>query len=221
MSHITAAASQTAASSTPKLADLTGAKEMGRNDFLNLLVTQLKNQDPLKPMDNTEFVTQLAQFSQLDQSTQQVQLLEKSINNQNAAMQFALLPMIGRSVQVEGSVIQLGNGPAPLTYELDGDASSVRAVILNQNNQVVRTLDLGSQGHGPQSAQWDGRNQTGSLMPPGLYHYQIAARNLAGAAVPVATTSTLTVTGVRTDNGQAQLVAGEQVIDRDAIVELR
>lgn len=222
MASVTSATTQTTSADTaPKLADITGAKEMGKDDFLKLLVTQLKNQDPLKPMDNTEFVTQLAQFSQLDQSTQQVKLLEQSISNQNDAMQYALLPMIGRSVQVEGALTQLGTGPAPMTYALDRDASSVRASILDQNNKVIRTLDLGTQGAGKQQAQWDGRNQSGALMQPGVYQYQIVAKDSKGVPVQVATASTLTVTGVRSNNGQAQLVAGDQVIDRSAIVELQ
>jgi len=222
MASVTSATTQTTSADTaPKLADITGAKEMGKDDFLKLLVTQLKNQDPLKPMDNTEFVTQLAQFSQLDQSTQQVKLLEQSISNQNDAMQYALLPMIGRSVQVEGALTQLGTGPAPMTYALDRDASSVRASILDQNNKVIRTLDLGTQGAGKQQAQWDGRNQSGALMQPGVYQYQIVAKDSKSVPMQVATASTLTVTGVRSNNGQAQLVAGDQVIDRSAIVELQ
>lgn len=220
MATISSTSNQSGVTAPTNLADLTGAKEMGRNDFLNLLVTQLKNQDPLKPMDNTEFVTQLAQFSQLDQSTKQVQLLQQSIANQNDAMPYALLPMIGRQVQVEGALIQLGTGPAPMTYALDRDAASVRASILDQNNRVIRTLNLGTQGAGKQEAQWDGRNQSGALMQPGVYHYQIVAEDLTGAAVQVATASTLTVTGVRNINGQTQLVASDQVIDRSSVVEL-
>ena len=220
MATISSTSNQSGVTGSTNLADLTGAKEMGRNDFLNLLVTQLKNQDPLKPMDNTEFVTQLAQFSQLDQSTQQVKLLEQTIANQNDAMQYAVLPMIGRQVQVEGALIQLGTGPAPMTYALDRDAASVRAAILDQNNKVIRTLDLGTQGAGKQEARWDGRNQSGALMKPGIYRYQIVAKDTKGVAVQVATASTLTVTGVRTTNGQTQLVAGDQVIDRSSVVEL-
>ena len=71
---------------------LSGNQQMGQNDFLKLLVTQLKNQDPLKPMDNTAFVAELAQFSQLDQSTKQVQLLEQSIAQQTDSLQYTLLP---------------------------------------------------------------------------------------------------------------------------------
>ena len=220
MAIISSTGNQTGVTAPTNLADLTGAKQMGRDDFLKLLVTQLKNQDPLKPMDNTEFVAELAQFSQLDQSTRTVSLLEKSIGNQTASMQFGMLAMIGRTVQVEGAVIQLGTDPATLNYALDRGASSVRISIANQNGQVVRSIDAGSQEAGVQQIQWDGRNQNGALMPAGTYHYSITAVDNRGAAVAAATTSTLKITGVRTEGDQPRLVAGDQVIDQSAILEL-
>ena len=133
MATISPATSQTTpGATTPASGGIAGAlsgnQQLGQNDFLKLLVTQLKNQDPLKPMDNTAFVAELAQFSQLDQSTKQVQLLEKSIAQQTDSMQYTLLPMIGRNVQVEGSLIDLNNGPAKLTYALEREATTVRAV---------------------------------------------------------------------------------------------
>ena len=229
MATITPASTQTptptTTTPTPPAGGLAGAlsgnKQLGQNDFLTLLVTQLKNQDPLKPMDNTTFVAELAQFSQLDQSTKQVQLLQQSITNQTDSLQYALLPMVGRTVQVEGSVIDLKNGPATLTYALAGNASSVRVTVLDQQGKAIRTLDLGSQDAGKQEVQWDGRNQNGALMPAGLYQYQIAAKDLKGAAVVAAPSSVLTITGVRMVDGTPQLVAGNQVIDRSSIVELR
>lgn len=200
---------------------LSGNQQMGQNDFLKLLVTQLKNQDPLKPMDNTAFVAELAQFSQLDQSTRQVQLLEKSIAQQTDSMQYTLLPMVGRNVQVEGSLIDLKNGPATLTYALERGASTVRVTILDSQGRAIRTLDLGTQSAGRQEVHWDGRNQGGALMPNGIYRYQVTAKDLSGAEVVAAPSSTLTISGVRMVDGAPHLAAGDYVIDRNDIVELR
>jgi flagellar basal-body rod modification protein FlgD len=200
---------------------LSGNQQMGQNDFLKLLVTQLKNQDPLKPMDNTAFVAELAQFSQLDQSTRQVQLLEKSIAQQTDSMQYTLLPMVGRNVQVEGSLIDLKDGPATLTYALERGASTVRVTILDSQGRAIRTLDLGTQSAGKQEVRWDGRNQGGALMPNGIYRYQVTAKDLSGAEVVAAPSSTLTISGVRMVDGTPQLAAGDYVIDRKDIVELR
>jgi len=200
---------------------LSGNQQLGQNDFLKLLVTQLKNQDPLKPMDNTAFVAELAQFSQLDQSTKQVQLLEKSIAQQTDAMQYTLLPMIGRNVQVEGSLIDLNNGPAKLTYALEREASTVRVTIQDQQGKALRILDMGTQSAGKQEVQWDGRNQNGQLMPNGTYQYQVLAKDTKGGAVLAAPSSILKISGVRIVNGIPQLAAGDFVIDRKDIIELR
>ena len=118
-------------------------------------------------------------------------------------------------------MIDLKNGPATLTYALGGDASAVKVTIMDQQGKAIRTLDLGSQGAGKQEVQWDGRNQNGSLMPAGLYQYRIAAKDVKGSPVVAASSSILTITGVRMVNGTPQLVAGDQVIDRSNIVELR
>ena len=226
MATISPATSQTTPGvTTPASGGISGAlsgnQQMGQNDFLKLLVTQLKNQDPLKPMDNTAFVAELAQFSQLDQSTKQVQLLEKSIAQQTDSMQYTLLPMIGRNVQVEGSLIDLNNGPAKLTYALEREASTVRVTIQDKQGKAIRILDLGAQSAGKQEVQWDGRNQNGLLMPNGTYQYQVLAKDAKGGAVVAAPSSVLKISGVRMVDGTPQLAAGDFVIDRKDIIELR
>jgi flagellar basal-body rod modification protein FlgD len=211
----TPASTATPAQTTLKQADL------GKDDFLNLLVAQLKNQDPLKPMDSSSFVAELAQFSQLEQSSKQVTLLQKSLDAQSSSLQYSLLPLVGREVRVEGAVIQLGTTPATLDYSLSQDAASVRLSILNASNQAIRTLDLGSQGAGAQQVVWDGKDQNGTMMQPGTYSYAIAARDAQNQAVPVTTTSRLTVSGIRVEGGQSKLAAGDQTIDPSSVIEFR
>lgn len=221
MSTISAATSSEttlASAATPTQAILK-QKDLGKNDFLNLLVTQLKNQDPLKPMDSSSFIAELAQFSQLEQSANQVALLQKSLDAQTASQQFSLLPLVGREVSIDGAVIQLGAGPAMLDYSLGQDAASVNLSILNAAGQVIRTGNLGNQGAGLQQVVWDGKDQNGTTMPPGTYTYAVTALDGQGQAVPVATTSRLTVSGVRVEGGQAKLAVGNQTIEPGSIIE--
>jgi len=218
MASISSVTSQTTPTAT---AELNSNQELGRDDFLTLLVTQLKNQDPLKPMDSTSFVAELAQFSQLEQSSKQVTLLEQSIAQQTDALQYTLLPMVGRTVQIEGSLINLKDGLATLTYALEREASTVRVTIQDQQGKAIRTLDIGTQSAGKQEVQWDGRNQNGLLMPNGTYQYRVLAKDTKGGAVVAAPSSTLTITGVRMVDGTPQLAAGDFVIDRKDIIELR
>lgn len=223
MSTVSAATSSTAtlASAAAPVPASLKQPDLGKNDFLNLLVTQLKNQDPLKPMDSSSFVAELAQFSQLEQSSNQSALLGKVLDAQNSSLQYSLLPLIGRDVRVEGAIIQLGSAPAPLDYNLSEDAVSVRASILNAANQTIRTLDLGSQTAGNQQVMWDGRDGNGTLMPPGTYTYAVAARNSQNQPVPITATSRLTVSGIRVVEGQPRLAAGDNTIDPSAVIEFR
>jgi len=221
MATINAATSSTIASAANPTPTSLKQAELGKNDFLNLLVTQLKNQDPLKPMDSSSFVAELAQFSQLEQSSNQSTLLGKVLDAQNSSLQYSLLPLIGRDVRVEGAIIELGTTPAPLDYNLKEDAVSVRASILNASNQTIRTLDLGSQGAGNQHVLWDGRDGGGTLMPPGTYTYSVAARNSQNQPVPITATSRLTVSGIRVVEGQPRLAAGENTINPSAVIEFR
>jgi len=220
VSDATSSMATVASAATPALTTLKQA-ELGKNDFLNLLVAQLKNQDPLKPMDSSSFVAELAQFSQLEQSSNQSALLQKSLDAQNVSLQYSLLPLIGRGVSIQGAVIQLGTTPATLNYSLGQDAASVSLSILNASNQVVRAGTLGPQGAGAQQLTWDGQDQNGTTMPPGIYTYAITALNAQGQSVPVTTSSNLTVTGIRIVEGQPQLAAGGQTIDPGSVTEFR
>jgi flagellar basal-body rod modification protein FlgD len=194
---------------------------LGQYDFLKLLVTQLKNQDPLKPTDNTEFVSQLAQFSQLEQSAKQAQLLQQSLDAQTASLQFTLLPMIGRTVTIGQPVVQLGDGPAAFGYTLDKNAQQVLVSIQDHQGQIVRSLEYRDQLAGVHAAEWDGKDQDGIAMPKGLYRYVISALDVEGKAVPVEGRASLIVSGVRMEEGQAKLLVGDLAIDPSAIVELR
>jgi len=221
MSTISATTSSTIASAANPTTASLKQPDLGKNDFLNLLVTQLKNQDPLKPMDSSSFVAELAQFSQLEQSANQVSLLQKSLDAQSVSLQYSLLPLVGREVRIEGAVIQLGDAPATLDYNLGQDATSVSLSIQDASNKVIRTERLGAQDAGAQQLVWDGKDQNGVTMQPGTYTYAITARDAQNQAVPVTATSRLTVSGIRLEDGQPKLAVGDLTIDPGSVIEFR
>lgn len=212
------AISSTAAQPT---SEKVGPRQLGQDDFLKLLITQLKNQDPLKPTDNTEFVSQLAQFSQLEQTAKQADLLQKGLDAQTATLQFSLLPMVGRQISIERPLVQLGQGPAAITYALEKNAAKVQLAILDEQRRVVRTLDSSGNQAGLNQVTWDGKDNKGAVMPPGTYEYAISALDATGATVAATGRAQLAVTGVRIVDGRPQLAVGSATVDPSAIVEVR
>jgi flagellar basal-body rod modification protein FlgD len=206
---------------TPATSSQTGPRQLGQDDFLKLLVTQLKNQDPLKPTDNAEFVSQLTQFSQLEQTAKQSQLLQKSLDAQSASLQFTLLPMVGRRISIDHPLTQLENGQASLTYALEKNAARVQITILDQQRQVVRTLDTTDLQAGLNQARWDGKDSKGTVMPPGVYEYAVSAVDQQGASIVAKGRAQLTVTGVRMEEGQPKLAIGALSVDPSDVVEVQ
>lgn len=209
-----------AAESATDTTRTTGSKELGQGDFLKLLVTQLKHQDPLNPTNNTEFVAQLAQFSQLEQSVKQAQLMQRSLDAQAASFQFTLLPMVGRQVSLDMPLVQVGQGPSTIRYALERDAARVNINVLDQQGQAIRTLEYAGRPSGLNVAEWDGKNQNGTPMPPGVYRYVLSATDTKGGSVTSLGRAQLTVSGIRMEEGVAKLVVGELTVNPSDVVEL-
>ena len=218
MSTITGVTAAETATDTPRS---TGPRELGQGDFLKLLVTQLKHQDPLNPTNNTEFVAQLAQFSQLEQSVNQAQLMQQNLDAQAASFQFTLLPMVGRRVGLDMPLVQVGAGPATMRYALERDAARVRITVLDQQGQAIRTLEYAGRPSGLNVAEWDGKNQNGAPMPPGVYRYALTATDTQGASVPSQGRAHLTVSGIRMEDGVAKLAVGDLTVNPSDVVELQ
>lgn len=145
-------------------------EELGQEDFLNLMITQLKNQDPFKPLESGEFLGQLAQFgtvSGLAELKTSFEALASSLVS-NQALQAAML--VGRSVLAPSARAALeGEGAVAGAVELPENASAVRVEIRDANGQVVRRLDLGRHEAGLVEFEWDGVTDTGERAAPGAY----------------------------------------------------
>lgn len=199
----------------------TGPRELGQDDFLKLLVTQLKHQDPLNPTNNTEFVAQLAQFSQLEQSIKQAQLLQRTLDAQQASLQFTLAPLVGRRIGVDMPLVERGDGSAMIRYTLEKDAAAVRIDIVDEQGRVLQSMEHANRPSGLNMVEWDGRNGNGEPVPAGVYHYRVSATDVHGDPVVARSRAELTVSGIRMENGTAKLAVGNLSIDPSEVVELR
>ena len=200
--------------------NLTGAiqKDMGKEDFLKLLVTQLRYQDPMSPEDPKDFVAQLAQFSSLEQQinvNQNLQdmgkLFQTLKESQNMAQGVALL---GKTVKGSGNQITVAGGKAAGTsFDLPLDAKEVVVGIFDASGKQLRALNLGAQSAGPRTFSWDGKDSQGKQVADGMYSYRVAATDKAGKAMEVANYFTGTVQEVyQNSQGVWVKVDGRQVL---------
>jgi flagellar basal-body rod modification protein FlgD len=156
-------------------ASSTSETDASQDRFLKLLVTQLKNQDPLNPMDNAQMTSQLAQISTvsgIEKLNTTMASLSETFNS-GQAMQAASL--VGKGVMVAGSQLALAGGQAYGGVNLSGSADQVRLQILNASGAVVQTQDLGPRDVGNFSFAWDGMNDAGAVMPNGTYKFVVEA----------------------------------------------
>jgi len=154
-----------------------GTKETSPQDrFLKLLVTQLKNQDPLNPMDNAQMTTQMAQISTVD-GIEKLNATLKMIlegSNENQAMQAAAL--VGHAVLVPGSGLALSGGMAIGGLELDEPADRVTVTIKDASGIAVKTMELVGLEAGSRSFAWDGRSDAGVQAADGAYTVSVSAQ---------------------------------------------
>lgn len=144
--------------------------ELGQDEFLELMVTQLRNQDPFKPLENGDFIAQMAQFS----SVSGLQSLQQSFSQLAASLQsnqaLQASTMVGRSVLVPlNTAVLSSNSPVTGVLDLPSSSSNVALTIVDSSGQIVRQIRLGPQAAGEVPFTWDGFNDSGSVMPPGKY----------------------------------------------------
>lgn len=147
--------------------------------FLQLLTTQLQNQDPLEPMDSNEFTDQLVQFTGVEQAIATNQNLEALISLVNASTTGAALGYLGQDAVAATSTTALQNGSAVWTYDLDGRAEEVALTITDQSGRVVFTGE-GPGESGRNTFTWDGQSNGGSTLPDGSYTLQVSAQDSSG-----------------------------------------
>jgi len=154
--------------------------DLGQEDFLTLMITQFKNQDPFEPMDNGQFLGQLAQFSTvngIESLNESFSGLSGSLLDEQALQASTL---VGRSVlAVADEGYYDGKASLEGAVELTASANNIQIDITDPNGELVRRLDLGQQASGLVNFGWDGRNADGKSMPPGSY--RVSARVTSGA----------------------------------------
>lgn len=179
---------------------------LGQDDFLNLLVAQLQNQDPMNPADATEFTAQLAQYSQLEQLFNLNDSMDQLASAQNNSERISALSLIGKEVVVEGSEFNFTGQPQEIGYKIEGPVSNVEIHVQNQYGKTVKNITVENPSDGNHFISWDGLNEEGTLQENGTYTITILSagdEESAGKITPLVRTS---VTGVDLSGGEPMLV---------------
>ncbi|WP_122665690.1 flagellar hook assembly protein FlgD [Pseudomonas viridiflava] len=188
---------------------------LGKDAFLQLLVTQMKNQNPLEPQDNGEFVAQLAQFSSLESMQNLTTTVDSIAGLYQSSQALQASSLVGRSV-----IVNAGSTTVDTTKGMTGSvvvpsASSVTTVkIYDPQLNLVKTIDMGTQSAGNASFTWDGTNEAGEKVAAGNYSF-VANGSLEGKSTSLATYLPATVNSVTTGVNGAEMVlnlAGGQSI---------
>lgn len=212
---------QTVAQSSGSSTDTTLASFSSNFDnFLTLLTSQLKNQDPLSPMNATEFTTQLVQFTGVEQMIKQNQSLQSLITLQTQNQVTNALSYIGKTVEASGQTAQLSNGHATFQYSVSPGASGATITVKNSAGQSVYTGPVAF-GNGTQSFSWDGRNTAGVQQPDGMYTFSVDARNAASNQIAVTTRLSGVVGSVETVGNSIVLHVGNQTVPVSDVLSVR
>jgi flagellar basal-body rod modification protein FlgD len=208
------AAASAAASSRIGLAD-------NFDNFLKLLTTQLQSQDPLSPLDATQFTEQLVQFTGVEQAIKTNDVLGQLVALVRADQVARAVDYLGAEVEASGQTVRLGAGAsASVHYRLDQPAAEVAISIYDNAGRLVRAQP-GSGLVGTHTVPWDGRDQTGAPLPDGLYRVEVAAKGETGAVAPVSTTMTGVVDGVELLGERIMLSVAGVLLPLDAVTAIR
>jgi flagellar basal-body rod modification protein FlgD len=172
--------------------------------FLSLLTTQLKNQDPLSPMDANQFTQQIVQMTGVEQQLLTNDLLQKLVSNSAGGLDTAL-GLIGKQVRAVTTDADLVNGKAAWVFKLDSDAADVKVEVLDSTGKVVSAKALTDVKAGDNPFTWDGKNALGQTLPAGTYTLRVAAKSSTGESVAGSIFIEGVVSGVEQVDGQTML----------------
>lgn len=189
-------------------------KDLDKDAFLRLLVTQLQNQDPLEPMDNTAFVAQLAQFSSLEG----INNIEKAVSGLSAEMSgakdYGALSLIGRRLKVDAGTFAYQGEDVSLGYTLDKDAANAMMSVYDSSGRQVDAIRLGGVSRGSHETTW-GNGRTGDS-----YSFTVSAADASGGQIPARTFTLGPVTGVSFESGATEIHMNGLTVDMDRIIEI-
>lgn len=190
------------------------------SDFLNLLTVQLQNQDPLSPMDTTEFTNQLVAFTGVEQQINTNQRLDDLVALGLGDSFSSTLGYVGRNISyISSEAFYDGNTPVDISYAITGDSVETTINIFDESGDVVFSEQV-SDDDVQETFTWDGTNDNGSPVDAGTYSIRVDAIGASGEPLETTTVVTGRVTGVETQNGVNFLLVGERAVSIGNVINV-
>lgn len=206
--------------STSKSAQAQQTLAGNMNTFLKLLTSQLQHQDPLSPMDTTQFTNQLVQFSSVEQQINTNSNLEKLLASQRSSEMASAVNYLGSKVQGVGTQLPLQNGAASFSYTTPANMSKVTATISDSAGNIVKTVSLNNVA-GTYSYNWDGTNSYGTKQADGNFKITINGSGTDGTNTQIDAAVVGTVTGLGMDsNNNVILYLGNQTMNLKDVLKV-
>jgi len=183
--------------------------------FLTILTTQLRNQNPLDPLDSNQFTQQLVQFAGVEQQINMNAQLTSLVNLQKANQVTSAMSFLGATATVDGSSTKLASGKATWTFAVDKPSNGT--ITIRDTTGQTAYSGAFPLNAGTQAFAWDGRGNNGSKWPDGTYTLSITAKDASGQAVAVSTTVNGTVDAVDLSQNPPTLTIGGQAYSLDKI----
>lgn len=215
---MTVAITTAAASQTVKPGALSGLSG-NFNDFLKLLMTQLKNQDPTAPLDTNQFTSQLVQFSSVEQQINTNSSLGKLIELTQGNEVLQSSAMVGKQVEVQADSLVLQNGKAGIRFDATGP-QQLSIGVYDSTGAKLRDAVVAAQP-GRNTWSWDGKDNNGRAVADGAYRTVVAATDGTGSAQPLAFSVTGTVTGMQRKGDALNLQLGALQVGLSAVQSVR
>jgi len=206
----------------PSSADAQGSSTLGKDQFLKLLVAQLKNQDPTQPQDPTAFIAQLAQFSSLEAQQNTNTRLDSLILSQASTSQVNASSLIGKQIAYKTNDVTLVAGQTTTSgAHLVADAAKVTVSVKDASGKLVRTIQTGPQPAGSFNVVWDGLTDGGGNAPSGKYTLQGSAYDSNNQAVSLDLTGSGVVSGVAFNGTTPQLTVNNNTINLSDVTSIQ
>ena len=206
---------------TGRIAAGTGMLASNFETFLTLLTSQLKNQDPLSPVDSNQFTAQLTQMAGVEQQLLTNDLLKSLVSAQGGGGLGQAATYIGKEATAAWSATRMADGKATWSYELGANASSATLQVLDGSGNVVWSGDAPSKASGLHDFTWDGKSSSGNDGQDGqVYTLKITAKDAAGGALDSQVLTRGRITGVEMYDGEPYLTVGNAILPLSSVLAL-